>query len=277
MINLLNSMKIGYSTLIADGQFILLFYAALFGLFFFRREVRGMLEKYALGMLILLLFPVTAWILLKYQTPFYDYGDLWMLLPITVVIAYVMTLYEDDLENYLKSKNRRRVNSAPGILLGAILLFLCGNLTVFGNTQGVGAGDYYPAEVKEVLEVLEIEEESIMLLAPDEITAYARIYDGRIHLPYGRLLSEPELSAYTYDAYAADKQELHDWVAGTLIGMDEVEVSETYLSLCTSYGFEYLVFESERHKDANLLLAISRQESYREVYRTDTYVVYRLQ
>ena len=87
---------------------------------------------------------------------------------------------------------------------------------------------------------------------------------------------EKELSAYTYDSYAADTKELHGWVNGTLIGMDEVEISENYLSMCSSKEITVLIFEKERLTADGLAEALEKQDSYRYAGETDRYVVYRL-
>ena len=65
--------------------------------------------------------PVTALILLKYQTAFYSYVWIWAVVPQTALIAWAAT---DFLCNLLKEKNLRN-GMAALILLG--ILFLGGN------------------------------------------------------------------------------------------------------------------------------------------------------
>ena len=69
---------------------------------------------------------------------------------------------------------------------------------------------------------------------------------------------------------------MHDWVNGTLIGMDEIEISENYLSICTSRDFHILIFEKERLQKGSLSEALDKQDSYRYFDETEHYVIYRL-
>ena len=58
--------------------------------------------------------------------------------------------------------------------------------------------------------------------------------------------------------------------------MDEVEISENYLSMCSSKEITVLVFEKERLTTDGLAEALDKQDSYRHAGETDRYVVYRL-
>lgn len=282
MRNLLQAMKDGYGLLTGEGQFLIFFLLALYILWFFKKNEIKELKRYATVLLLFLLFPLTAKGLMLYATAFYGYAELWVLLPVTLVIGFMLTYFIFEWAPelpFLKKYPMRR--EAVCIAATAVLLFLCGTLSVMPvKTQMASAGHVLPKETEEILQQYVCEDipegEKVWLLAPDDIMAYARTYDGRICLPYGRFLWEKELSAYTYDSYAADAEELHGWVNGTLIGMDEVEISENYLSMCSSKEITVLIFEKERLNADGLAEALDKQDSYRYAGETDRYVVYRL-
>lgn len=282
MRNLLQAMTDGYGLLTGEGQFFVFFLIALYILWFFKKNEIKEVKWYATLLLILLLFPPTAKVLLLYETAFYGYAQLYVLLPVTLITAFLFTyfIFEWSPElPFFKTYPLRR--EAFCILLTALLLFLCGTLSLAPvKTETVDPGHVFPKETEEILDEYVCgglaAGEKVWLLAPDEIMETARAYDGRICLPYGRFLWEKELSAYTYDSYAADTMELHDWLNGTLIGMDEVEISENYLSMCTSKDIDVLIFEKERLAEGNLSEALTRQDSYRKAGETKRYVVYRL-
>lgn len=282
MRNLLQAMKDGYGLLTGEGQFLVFFLLALYILWFFKKNEIKELKRYATVTLLFLLFPLTAKGLMLYATAFYGYAELWVLLPVTLVTGFMFTGFTFEWAPELPFLRKYPVRrEAVCIAAMAVLLFLCGTLSVMPvKTQVASMGHVLPKETEEILEEYVCdgipEGEKVWLLAPDDIMAYARIYDGRICLPYGRFLWEKELSAYTYDSYAADTEELHGWVNGTLTGMDEVEISENYLSMCSSKEITVLVFEKERLTTDGLAEALDKQDSYRHAGETDRYVVYRL-
>ena len=281
MRNLLQAMKDCYGLLTGEGQFLIFFLLALYILWFFKKNEIKELKRYASVMLLFLLFPLTAKGLMLYATAFYGYAELWVLLPVTLVTGFMLTYFIFEWAPELPLKKYPMRREAVCIAATAVLLFLCGTLSVMPvKTQMASVGHVLPKETEEILQQYVCEDipegEKVWLLAPDDIMAYARIYDGRICLPYGRFLWEKELSAYTYDSYAADAEELHGWVNGTLIGMDEVEISENYLSMCSSKEITVLIFEKERLNADGLAEALDKQDSYRYAGETDRYVVYRL-
>lgn len=296
MTKLWDSMRVGYAGFVEDGQYLMLFMTALLLLWLLEGTEKKTFKRYSLVLLLLLLCPLTAKLLLVYQTAFYDYGDLWGLLPVTGLLAYALVIAVFQMmaaitrgygrwQNAMPRKKERIYEITAVVILTAVL-FLCGTLTPgremtgkTGNRNAAEEGTYEKAQ--EVLEELIIPENgTIMLLAPDEIASWARIYNGNICLPYGRSLWEQELSAYTYDFYMADMQELHDWVNGELPAPDTLEEAlkqeEMFLSLAASSGYEYLVFTRERNEQEVLQGALERQKEYGLYAGTGEYVIYRL-
>ncbi|MED9904862.1 MAG: hypothetical protein UFG06_11835 [Lachnospiraceae bacterium] len=285
MMKFLDSMKMELSSFVEDGQFLMLFMVALLFLWLTEDVKKKEIRVFAFAMLLLLLCPVTAKLLMLYQTPFYGYENLWELLPVTVLLAYalVMAVFKmvaaatreyGRFRAAVSQKKERIYEILTAAVLTAVL-FLCGTLVpgkaITEKTDGMGV---IPKETEEVLSLLDLKDTQVTLLAPDEIAAWARIYSGDILLPYGRNLWEQELSAYTYDTYTADKQELHDWVNGSMEASDVQE--EMLLSYCASNGYDYIVFSQDRILEDALRMVLERQKEYELFSYTDEYVIYEL-
>lgn len=292
MAGFFQSLKNGYSSLTGSGQFLMLFMVSLLLLWLVKEFAKKEFRRFATIMLLLLLCPFSVKLLLLYQTPFYGYENLWALLPMTVVLACAAVVAVSKISSWYitergrlrkaVSGRRERVYEALAAAVFALLLFFCGTMTsAKGLTEQDYDGDKLPKEAAEVFALLEISEgEDVFLLAPDDLAAWARIYSGHILLPYGRNLWEPELSAYTYDVYKGDMEELHNWVNGTLMtgsqGEEALREEEMLLSYCASAGYDYLVFSWERGNGENLRSAMANQNEYTYFAQTDAYVIYRL-
>lgn len=292
MAGFFQSLKNGYSSLTGSGQFLMLFMVSLLLLWLVKEFAKEEFRRFATIMLLLLLCPFSVKLLLLYQTPFYGYENLWALLPMTAVLACAAVaavskisswyITERGRQRKTVSGRRERIYEALAAAVFALLLFFCGTMTsAKGLTEQDYDGDKLPKEAAEVFALLEISEgEDVFLLAPDDLAAWARIYSGHILLPYGRNLWEPELSAYTYDVYKGDMEELHNWVNGTLMtgsqGEEALREEEMLLSYCASAGYDYLVFSWERGNGENLRSAMANQNEYTYFAQTDAYVIYRL-
>lgn len=292
MAGFFQSLKNGYNSLTGSGQFLMLFMVSLLLLWFVKEFTKKEFRRFATIMLLLLLCPFSVKLLLLYQTSFYGHENLWALLPMTVVLACAAVVAVSKISSWYitergrlrkaVSGRRERVYEALAAAVFALLLFFCGTLTsAKGLTEQDYDGDKLPKEAAEVFALLAISEgEDVFLLAPDNLAAWARIYSGHILLPYGRNLWEPELSAYTYDVYMGDMEELHNWVNGTLMtgsqGEEALREEEMLLSYCASAGYDYLVFSLERGNGENLQSAMANQNEYMYFAQTDAYVIYRL-
>lgn len=290
MMKLLDSMRMGFSSFVEDGQYLMLFMVAVLMLWLMNDSKKKEIRWFTLIMLVLLLCPITAKLLLIYQTQFYGYESLWELLPVTAILVYgLVTAAFQIIAAHSRGYGRwesaapKRKENAYEILIMVVLtavLFLCGTLTpakaFTDQTAGMGR---LPKDTEEVLNQLMIAEgDSITLLAPDEIAAWARIYSGNIILPYGRNMWEPELSAYTYDNYAGDLVELHDWVNGSLPLSDQFDDAvfkeEINLSNCYTMDYDYIVFSIDRASQEVFQEALNRQNGYVLAAQTDGYVIY---
>lgn len=273
-------------------RYLGLFLTALLFLGFYGKKTatcKNPLFSYGLTMTVLVLCPITAWGLLKYQTAFYTYHHLFLLLPITPVIAWAMTEGAVSALEYLGRDTergafvRKQKGFAEGIALAvcAVLLMLSGTVALAAeNTHRAENTMKIPTEVLEVLQTLENTENVDMtqelLTAPDEVLEYARAYSGRFHLLYGRNMWISELNAYTYDTYPAFMTELHAWLnpAPGWISETEAKVVENNMSPAEAAeklaesGCTMLVLRTEQYENAAVREALEQGNCF--VYLTDT-------
>lgn len=211
---LLRNSLLGWSQFTEDGKFAVLLLGGLAFLWFRhqgeRDKVRRLLLIYSTVAAGLALFPLTAVLLMKYQTLFYDYEWIWSFVPITLVIAFVGTLlFWEGCNSYWKG-NKWKCAAWAVACLG--VLVLCGNLG--GNSWNP---EKEAQEAEKAAEVLDFvtgngKNKDICLWAPKEIMAYARQEDGGITLPYGRNMWEMALNGYSYDTYDEDATALYQWM-----------------------------------------------------------------
>ena len=164
--------------------------------------------------------PVTALILLKYQTGFYSYVWIWAAVPQTALIAWAAT---DFLYCLLKERTLR---NGMAVLLLAGILFLGGNpgsewtLTQTAQIPTLATGDMaqQKQEAWEVLEQLSAYSDAqrgtreFTLWAPKEIMAAARAYSAQIRPVYGRSIWEASRGSYSYDTNEIWQEDLYLWM-----------------------------------------------------------------
>uniref|UniRef100_UPI00405799E3 hypothetical protein n=1 Tax=Acetatifactor sp. TaxID=1872090 RepID=UPI00405799E3 len=219
MMELLESAWPGWLQFTSGGKIVALLLLALIIYWFARnnwKDYWGALGTYATIMTVCCICPLTATVLMEYQTRFYHYQWIWNLVPITIVVAFAATLLWTELmERCSKRKNSK----------GRMIAITFGLVGVICISGGMGAPQWEPekenAKCRETLQVLEAlqqySEEPIVLWAPQPIMEYARAVDGRICLPYGRNMWDITLNAYTYDVYGADEKDLYAWMCNAEI------------------------------------------------------------
>lgn len=177
-----------------------------------RKRENATLLSYTLVMAVCCILPVTAPLLMLYQTRFYDYLWVWSLVPVTAVAAWAGTeLLHQCWKGFQWSQWRRGI---PVSLLLLAVLALCSGMGNIGFDRTEES--QRRTEAKQVLTGL-IEQtegglEDILLWAPREVIEYAREFDGTFMLLYGRNMWDASLGAYSYDAYSLEVQNLYLWM-----------------------------------------------------------------
>lgn len=289
MMKLLESWGAGTGSFAANGQYLALYLVALLFLWLAGETEKKEFLIFSSVMGLLILCPLTAKILLIYKTAFFTHETIWELLPMTVLLAYGLVMAFGKIMSAVEKENRGHKtefgikNKVCEVLVAAALvavMFLSGNVS-FAQTVTAKAEreDRIPVEVGEVLDLLEIsQDETISLVAPDEVVEWARLYSGNIIMPYGRDMDEIGLTAYLYDKYTSDIIGLHAWIQGTLAAPESVEDAylqeETYALQCAAGNYDYLIFTVERANNDLLAYALEEYGEYSIFARTDYYVIY---
>ena len=211
MLELLTNAWQGFDQYRSGGKYVALLLVVLLFLWFGRKENKEkVLLIYTTLVTVLCIFPVSAVFLMTYQTGYYDYVWIWNYVPVTLMIAYGGTIFlTDSWEHYQKNTWK-----CMGITVAVLaLLVLCGNLNREDNTILSETGE--KGETGAVLAVLaeEAKEQNICLLAPKNIMAEARAYDGNIRLIYGRNIWDAALGGYSYETYSKAQEDLYLWMS----------------------------------------------------------------
>lgn len=221
MRELLKNAWLGWQNYTDEGKLAALLLAALLFLWLSQKQKKQRaLLTYAAVMTVCCIFPVTAALLMLYQTRFYDYQWIWSMVPATIVTAYGITEFLTDKRIYGENGEKRRKSSGDRFLpigvvaLTAAVVILCGNLGQMQPKQREAAEA--EQEYGELLLALTDngQNNDICLWAPQEVMEYARIFNGHISLPYGRNMWDKALGAYSYDSYSQEDEELYRWMSG---------------------------------------------------------------
>lgn len=204
MTALIGNAWLGWSSYMREGKLTALFFAALLFLLSGigrkgKRTENLSLLFYAAVTAACCVIPVTAAVLMLYQTRFYDYEWIWSLVPATAVTAYGAAVFLEECRS--RFSGRQRWKTVGTVILLLSVLLLCGGM-------GGGDGDHrqQASERERAEDVLkELRERTagreLCLWAPREIAEYARELDGGIRLIYGRNMWDASLNAYAYDTY----------------------------------------------------------------------------
>lgn len=166
------------------------------------KKHRWLLTSLVLGVLVL--FPVTAVVLLKGYTPFYNWNDLQQLFPITLLLS----IGGVELYTYISKQ------SIPGLRFGkvvqamisaflmVVLLLVATNFHGFDPRQKADEHGI-PVESAEVFEALYeiVGDEAVALAASPEMLQYARVYEPAWKPVYGRDLWNGKAASYINSGY----------------------------------------------------------------------------
>lgn len=217
-----NAWQLGWLRFTNSGKLAVVLLASLLFLWLSGRwKKQKVLFSYTAMVSLFCIVPVTATVLMLYQTRFYDYEWIWSMVPMTIVTAWGITeLLEETWGGFSLSPGRKCSRwrqfsqwrkSLPVTLLLLAVLALCGGLGKNVSDRGSELSRRQQAS-EVVAKVLESQSGDICLWAPREILEYARSQSGSLHLLYGRNMWDKSLNAYAYDTYSKEIQELYLWM-----------------------------------------------------------------
>lgn len=178
----------------------------------FWHKVDRKLQKlllFAVGMCVIVLCPLSAVVLLKGYTAFYDWFDLQLVCPLVLLLAWGGS----ELVCGLNKKEIPRVQ-INGTVKNIISLFCIAVLLLAGttfhafDTKPDAEEHGVPVEVAEILEPLRdmFEEEPLVLAAPSDILMYSRLYQRNWQPLYGQDLWSPKAASYINSGYDIEYQ-----------------------------------------------------------------------
>ncbi len=233
IVELLHQALQGTERYFTTNRMIVLLLALLLAGIFSSRKMAG--EKanrmlvYTVVLVFLLICPVTAAGILLYQTGYYEYEWAWSMVPVTVVLAYGITLL-------LKQKFAEK-KLIVGTLVVAVVLFLSGNQ---GTLQSAEAMELEArTQVRGILHCLNEQPGQKLLWAPKNIMQEVRRQNGKILLIYGRDMWDAKAGAYDYEAYNETLTQAYLW-------LEEITELERQLKDVTEAGKAFAEICEER-------------------------------
>jgi len=222
---LLEKAWAGWIGYITQGKLAALLFAVLLAWWFGKKsEEHKQLKLYTTVMSVCCVIPVTAALIMTYQTKFYDYEWIWSMVPVTGVIAYGLTAF---LAEFCGEGSGRKKSVRGGVAVACLaVLLLCGSM---GADKEDSVSVYAERLIRyglvvdesairrEVYNVVEeigglAGEEEVVLWAPLEVLEYAREVDAGIRFPYGRNMWDASLNAYSYDVYDEEIHDMYIWM-----------------------------------------------------------------
>ena len=279
MSELLRNAVSGWQRYTDSGKYAVLFLGVLLAFFYLwaneeqrraaeqKKEVAQVPGKvfvvYGVVTAILVACPLTAVMLMKYQTRFYDYEWTFSLVPITAVIAYgaVYLGWEYFGRKCQLGKQQKYFGCAAAACLLLTVIVLCGNLGKDSAwNDGKVFGGQSVAESEEKVRILldklreNGDNEDIFLWAPKEIMMGVRGVTGEITLLYGRNMWDAALNAYAYDTYDSESTALYQWMeslptqvsrtydTGKGITKQDKDMQQLYFEVALNRGVNCMVF-----------------------------------
>ena len=233
MLELLKNAWSGWFEYTDNGKYAVLLIIVLM-FFWFRREAckEKLLLVYTTVMAVCCIFPVSAALLMAYQTRFYDYEWIWNYVPVTLMIAYGAVIILDGLREHFQ-KDRKKPGKWKQLISVGLTALVITTIFLSGRLgQAVVDGQVDSQQQQKAENALNIlmetaEGQAICLWGPREIMECARAQRGDIKLLYGRDMWEVALKAYSYEAYGENEQMLYQWMCNAeQTGKENYKIAE---------------------------------------------------
>ena len=207
---LLKNAFLGFRAMNGQGKLFAILFLVLLLCFLWKLGEGKQRELLSYGGIaaVLCIFPVTAVLLMLWQTKFYDYEFVWTIVPLTALISCGIVLVMERLLSF-GDKPKQKLLLA---FFALAILLLCGKL---GNPKWTVANvNAQRKEVSAVLQSLKAgEDQTICLWAPKKVMENARSLDGEVTLLYGRNMWQEHLNAYSYEEYSQEQRDLYVWMS----------------------------------------------------------------
>lgn len=189
--------------------FVWLCCVAAFVILWKQHKLKNALWGTALALGVAALFPATAIVLLKGYTPYYNWLDLQMMFPTTLLMGYLgVTIF-----SYLKERRvpgfsaKRTVRVCVAAACVAVLFLTATSFRGF-DERGKASDKGVPVEISKVFDALAdyVQDEPVVLAAPSDVLQYTRLYDYNWQQLYGRDLWDQKAASYIDSGYTTEYQ-----------------------------------------------------------------------
>ena len=244
-----------------EGTYLILFLCALFFVYLHekRKSVKLTFVEYSIGIGLLMIFPLTALVIMDYLIGEEVYWRMFWLLPIPFVMAYAAVRLLE------REKNGKKVFLAfflcAVVMLSGKLVYANGEIERSSNLEKI------PSESIEVCNALSRDAiqnglKKKRVVVPSELLPYVRQYDATIEMPYGRnAIKQEKLSENCDNIYGIMcKKKAEDMDLLHLTGLLKTE------------DCNYLVMKLDVAVDVGTEL---EQYGYVQTAATENYVIYR--
>lgn len=156
---------------------------------------------------IAVLCPITAIILLKGYTAFYDWLDLQILFPSTLLLALGATICTEKLQKMEIPGLRCGKNAKTILSIGCVCLLLtAGSVFHAWDAEKEAEEHGIPIETAQAFQALSenVPERSLVIAAPRELLMYVRMYEEKWTPLYGRDLWSGKAASYIYSGYTIE-------------------------------------------------------------------------
>lgn len=178
-------------------------------LFCSKKERKNPLWITMLLMGCMILFPVTALVLLKGFTPYYDWLDLQAIFPVALLMGYLGLktfdyLKEKRIPGIQYSQTKNKLVAAVSVVC---LFAVATTFHAFGAQEKADASGV-PMETSKVFTALSetVDTEKIVLAAPSDMLSYTRLYNPEWQPLYGRDLWNSKAASYIDSGYTTEYQ-----------------------------------------------------------------------
>ena len=176
---------------------------------------------YTTLMMVICSLPVTAVLLMVYQTAFYDYSWVWATVPVTIMLAYGGALLLEDA--WRAEVLKRNWQKALFVGMFVLIFVMSGGMgsrekelvqqrTEYHTTQRIlemlaSNGAY---TVKNTENGTGMQDGGICIWGPTMVLEYVRMIQPEIRVAYGRNMWDLSLNAFAYDTYSEEETALYD-------------------------------------------------------------------
>lgn len=290
MAELVYNARMGWRAMLLSGKYEALLIIALFYVGFklinksmkLEDDVNSANRKlmlYSIIMSIACICPVTAAVLMLYQTRFFDYFWIWSAVPVNAVIAYAVTDIIFEINNVLK-KEKGYFLKMISFVIGLFMIIV---LSVSGteNKKDQLLSNKKALYTREILrEIIDSAPKGnlICLWGPTNIIENARLQEDNIFLYYGRNMWDKSLNAYFYDTYDDKRNYMYEFME--LVSKEDgyeriddaqydFDLLKDYIELALMEGLNTIVLpvEAEDIEDEGVALIIEyidSRASYKE-------------